>query len=72
MASLLRSRVNGCMRRMLLSMQSSPVRLGNRNTMRCVQRRLASSESSGGEAGGSMILPLVGTVSLGIALYYVS
>ena len=71
MASLLRSRINGCTRRMVLNLQSYPNRVCNGNSMRLVQRRFASNQSSGG-GGSSLTMPLLGTASLGLVIYLVS
>ena len=70
MASLLRSRINGCTRRVVLNLQSSPNRVCNGNNMRWVQRRFASNQPSGG--GTSLTMPLLGTASLGLVIYLVS
>ena len=75
MASLLRSRVSGCTKRIVLQLQASPNRVCKGNSMRWAQRRFASDQSSGGTGGGSgtsLTMPLLGAASLGLVVYFVS
>lgn len=63
MASLLRSGLNICARRV-------PSLHASANNVRRVQRRLVSDQASG--SGNSMVMPIVGTISLALVIYYVS
>jgi len=63
MASLLRSRLNICARRV-------PILHTSTNNVRCVQRRFASTESSGSNI--PIYLPVLGLCSFGVASYFVS
>ncbi|XP_065885748.1 apoptosis-inducing factor 1, mitochondrial-like [Dysidea avara] len=71
MASLLRSQINVCARRVPYAFSSSPVRVLNGGcALRATQRRFASSESfSEKYGGGSAFLPIAGLVSLGLVGY---
>ena len=64
MASLLRSRLN-------LSARRVPSLNASANSMRCVQRRLASDQASG-STNIPVYLPVLGTVSLALVFYLVS
>lgn len=63
MASLLRSGLNICARRV-------PTLHASANNARCVQRRLASNQPTG--SSSSMVLPVVGSISLALVIFYVS
>lgn len=62
MASLLRLGLNICARRV-------PTLHASANNARCVQRRLASNQPTG--SSSSMVLPVVGSISLALVLFYV-
>ena len=64
MASLLRSRLN-------LSARRVPSLHASANSVRCVQRRLASDQASG-STNIPVYLPALGAVSLALVVYLVS
>jgi len=74
MASMLRSHISVCARRLPFAFSSSSVCVfNNACKSRVAQRRLASSESfSEKYGGGSTFLPIAGLVSLGLVGYVVS
>ena len=74
MASMLRSHISVCARRVPFTLRSSQVCVFNGVcTLRSTQRRFASNESfSKKYGGGSAFLPIAGLVSLGLVGYVVS